>query len=345
MKIAIINTQAMHIYGGAEFLADSLRDKLQEYGHQAISIKVPFQWETPGKILEQILAIRMLNLDAADLVIGLKFPTYYINHPNKRMWLLHQFRQVYDFWGTDYQGVPDDVRGLEVRSFVSTADNKYLREVSQIYTNSRVVSNRLKMFNDIDSEVLYPPLMEAEKFHCRSYGDYIFYPSRINQTKRQLLAIEAMQYTKSGVKLVLAGHPETRDYIESLRNLVFTQKLEEKVTILSDFISQEEKRAYFADCLGTIYIPFDEDSYGYVTLESYHSLKPVISCTDSGGTDVVVKDQITGFMVAPDPVAIAAAMDKLYTDKMNAQKMGEEGLRHLSTLGITWENVINKLTQ
>lgn len=345
MKIAIVTNCVPFIYGGAEFLADSLKDKLIEYGHKAQVIQVPFAWEPSSRVLEHILACRLLKIGNTDRVIALKFPAYYIEHDNKVLWLLHQFRQAYDLWDTPYQGIPSTPEGFKIREAIINSDNKYLSEVKKIYTNSKVVSNRLKKFNNIESEVLFPPLMESEKFYCSDYGDYIFYPSRISHSKRQYLAIESMKYTKSDVKLIIAGSPDSKSDLEYIVSLVEKNKLENKVKIIGNFISQEEKAEFFANSLGNIYIPFDEDSYGYVTLEAYHSKKPVISCTDSGGTDVVVKDGITGFMVEPEAKAIAEAMDKLYFDKKLAQKMGESGLENLFSLNITWDNVIERLTK
>jgi glycosyltransferase involved in cell wall biosynthesis len=345
MKVAIVNNCVPFIYGGAEFLADSLKDKLIEYGHEAMVVKIPFQWNPPERIIDHILACRLIKLENVDKVIALKFPAYYIEHPNKTLWMLHQFRQVYDMWGTEYQGLPNSPEGLSIRNAIINADNKYLNEVKKIYTNSKVVSDRLKKFNNIDSEVLFPPLMEAEKFYCEEPGDYIFYPSRINQTKRQYLAIESMRYTKSDVKLVIAGSPDTANDLVHIEQMVQQYNLQDKVRILGKFISQEEKAELFAKSLGNIYIPYDEDSYGYVTLEAYHSQKPVITCNDSGGTDVVVKDNLTGYVVSPEPKEIAEAMDKLYLDKELSKKLGKNGLEHLKSLGITWDNVIERLIQ
>ena len=83
--------------------------------------------------------------------------------------------------------------------------------------------------------------------------------------------------------------------------MVDKYKLKDRVTIIDQYISQARKADLFASALGCIYIPYEEDSYGYVTLEAYHARKPVITCADSGGTDVVVLDGKTGFMVPPDP--------------------------------------------
>lgn len=345
MKIAIVNNRVPFIYGGAEFLADSLRDKLIEHGHEAIVIKIPFQWNPPDKILDSMLACRLLKLENTDRVIALKFPAYYIEHPNKVLWLLHQFRQAYDLWGTEYQCLPSNAEGIRIRECIINSDNHSLTKVKKIYTISRVVSDRLKRFNDIESEVIYHPLMDSSIFYCKQYGDYFFYPSRISRGKRQHLVIESMKYTKSAVKLIVAGSPDVKEDLELIESIVKSNHLESKVKIISKFITEEDKANLFANALGCTYIPYDEDSYGYVTLEAYHSKKPVITCSDSGGTDVVVIDGVTGFIVEPEPKALAEAMDNLYEDKKMAERMGRSGLDHILSLNITWNNVIERLTK
>ena len=39
------------------------------------------------------------------------------------------------------------------------------------------------------------------------------------------------------------------------------------------WISEQEKADLMANCYAALYIPYDEDSYGYVTLEAFHSAK------------------------------------------------------------------------
>ena len=52
------------------------------------------------------------------------------------------------------------------------------------------------------------------------YGDYLFYPSRLEPLKRQSLVIDAMQYVKSGIKLVLVGRgPDERALRDQIQRL------------------------------------------------------------------------------------------------------------------------------
>ncbi len=345
MKIAVVNNCVPFLNGGAEHLAQALTSKLMESGHEAILVRIPFCWDPPSKIIDGMFACRMLSLPNVDRVIALKFPAYYIPHPNKILWILHQFRQAYDLWGTPLQGLPNTAEGLAIRESIHMADDRYLPEARRIFTNSRVTSERLKTYNGLDSKVLWPPLLQTEHFSCNDFQDFVFYPSRVNAAKRQWLAVESMKYVRSPVRLILAGKDESETEALQIEQAITSNALADRVLWLRDFISEASKADYFSRALGTIYIPYDEDSYGYVTLESYYSSKPVITCSDSGGTDLLVQDGITGFVADPDPQAIAAAIDKLYQEKQSAREMGRAGLDLVHRLGITWQRVVEALTQ
>src|SRR5439155_5723513 len=92
MRILIATTQVPFVRGGAEVLAESLRDALLAAGHQAEIAAIPFKWYPPERILDAMLACRLLDLTessgaAIDALIGIKFPAYLIPHPAKSLWL------------------------------------------------------------------------------------------------------------------------------------------------------------------------------------------------------------------------------------------------------------------
>lgn len=346
MRIVIANAQVPFIYGGAEYLAEQLKKKLIQYGHQAEQVNIPFKWYPPERIPEHILACRLLDLTQSvgqdiDIFIGLKFPAYYIKHPNKVLWIFHQFKQVYDLWGTKYQDIPSTPEGLKIKDIIIHSDNTFLKEAKKIYTISNIVSKRLKDFNNIDSIPLYPPLDDADRFYCKDYGDYIFYPSRVNAAKRQALAIESMRYVKTKARLIIAGKAEDVRYLNLLEDIIRKNSLEGKVKLLGG-VSQEDKISLFAHALGCLFIPYDED-YGFVTLEGFYSRKPVITCTDSGGPLEFVENGVNGYTVPPEPESIAEAIDELYLNNEKAKKMGMAGYEKLLSLKISWDNVIEAL--
>jgi glycosyltransferase involved in cell wall biosynthesis len=187
-------------------------------------------------------------------------------------------------------------------------------------------------------------LRDPERFRCDEYGDYLFYPSRITGGKRQTLVVEALAHTRTPVRLVLAGSPESPATLRQLEELIATHGLESRVALQPTFIDEAEKVDLYARALGSVYTPVDEDSYGYVTIESFQAKTPVISCTDSGGVSIVVRPGETGYLTEPTPEALARAMDELYLDRARARALGEEGRQLLDRLDISWTNVVRRLT-
>jgi glycosyltransferase involved in cell wall biosynthesis len=343
MRIAVLNNWVPFLAGGAEHLADALVSKLNEYGHEALLVKIPFCWHPASKIIDHILACRCLQLSNVDRLIGLKFPAYYVPHTDKVLWLLHQYRQAYDLWGTPYQDIPDTDEGREIRRVIMEADNTHLCECSAIYTNSKITGDRLRKFNGIPSDVLFPPLLASNHFYCGDFGNYIFCPGRLTSAKRQFLLAQSMAHVRTDVRLVLAGAPERADDLGRIEKILRDYRLSDRVQLIPTFISEGQKAELIAGALACAYIPYDEDSYGYVTLEACHSRKPVLTCSDSGGVHILVQDGVTGYIVQPQPAAIAEGFDRLCSDKSRAKQMGIAAYDRMASLNISWDRVIATL--
>jgi glycosyltransferase involved in cell wall biosynthesis len=343
MKVAIVNNQAPFVRGGAELLAEWLHQKLEEYGHQAEIVRIPFQWNPPERIIDHMLAARLVRLANVDRVVAFKFPAYYVPHDDKVLWLLHQFRQAYDLWGTPFQGIPNTSTGYRIRAAITGADRRYLSEVKRIYTNSQIVGRRLRLYSEIDSEPLYPPLLDSDSYHCEGYGNYFFMPSRINALKRQYVAVEAMAKIASATKLIIAGAPDTPGDLQQLMDVVHEHGLESSVEVIPRWISDDEKLRLLAGARGVIYIPLGEDSYGYVTLEAFHARKPVITLVDSDGTLELVRDRHNG-RVAVRADGLADAIDQLAEDQALAELWGQAAQETIAELEISWDRVVRCLT-
>ena len=202
-----------------------------------------------------------------------------------------------------------------IRQVVINADSLYLAQARRVFTSSQVISEQLQKVNGIASEVLHAPLARTEHFFCSGYGNYFLCPECATADERQALVIEAMKHVTSGVRLVT----------------------------IPRCMNEDEKARLFAGALGIIYTPYDEESCGDVTLESYHSRKPVITCRDSGGVTNLVRHGDTGLVVEPEPAALAQAMDELFDNRDRAAKMGNAGYELMMASGINWDNAIEKL--
>jgi glycosyltransferase involved in cell wall biosynthesis len=343
MRIAVVNTQSPFVRGGAEQLVQWLVDRLREHGHRADLVGLPCRWHPPQTLLEHALAARLTRISDVDRVIAVKFPSYYIPHDDKVLWLLHQHRPAYDMWGTDY-GLPATTEGRYVRRAIVEADNRLLAEARRVYVISQVVARRLRTFNGLESTVLYPPIGDELSYFCEQPENYVFFPSRINPVKRQYLAAEAMRHVSSDVRLVIAGDADFRGTdLDQVSKLVADPDLRGRVELLPGWLPEGRKLELLAHCLGVLFVPRDED-YGYVTLEGFLASKPVITCTDSGGPLELVEDGISGWVAEPNPRAIAKAIDRLAANPARAARMGLNGRERVEVLGINWDHVVEELT-
>lgn len=330
------------VSGGAEACATGLRQALLAHGHAVEVVAIPFKWYPPDEIVRQMLIWELLDLTEAngktiDKVIALKFPAYLIKHPDKVVWLVHQHRQAYDLWGTQY-GDLEGPEGVRVRDIIARADNRALSEARKVFTISRKVSERLLDHNSISSTPLYPPVVQRERFFCGDYGDYIFCPGRLDALKRQDLLIEAMSLVKSDARCVIAGQGGDE---RELRDLIARLGLAGKVAIATS-TSDSELASYYANSLAVFFGPFQED-FGFVTVEALYSRKPVITLTDSGGPLEFIQDGLNGMVVAPNAAAIAQAIDTLFEDRPRARAMGEHGYQTVDELRMDWPGVVKKL--
>ncbi|MCI9038232.1 MAG: glycosyltransferase family 4 protein [Oscillospiraceae bacterium] len=348
MKIVIGTVQVPFVIGGAEFLAKNLQLALCEAGHEAEIVTMPFMDNPLSQIEDHIVAARLMNQEwswggRADLFIGLKFPAYYMPHPNKVVWALHQHRAAYDLFNTEFSNIKDTVDGRKVRRIIMRADNTYLKESKRIYTIAKNVADRMQIYNGIEAQSLYHPCPDMNKFYQGTYENYILMPSRINITKRQILALEAFCHSKSDIKLYIVGKAEA-DY-ERRRMLDFIRErhLDKRVKYF-DYVAQEEKFRLYANARAVLFIPCDED-YGYITLEAMAAGKAVITAQDSGGPLEFVQDGRNGIIAEPTPHSIAQAIDQLAENKNLAIQYGENAAKHLKGMNITWENVVKELTK
>jgi glycosyltransferase involved in cell wall biosynthesis len=343
VKIVVINNAAPFVRGGAELLAEKLTYELGLAGHEAELVRLPMAWSSPDAIVDSMLSIASLRIPNCDRVIALKFPVYLVPHRDVVVWLLHQFRQVYDLWDHP-AGWPVDPRRSEVRDLVHAADRIALSRATALYCNSTVTQQRLHDHLGIHADVLLPPLLQDDGFTSGPYGNYIVALGRISEGKRQDLAVQAMAHLPPSLgRLVVAGPPDSAEDARRLRACVIDHGLEDRVEILDYFISDDKKRELLAGARAVAYLPVDEDSYGYVTLESAYASRPVVTLTDSGGILTMVENDVTGIVVSPDAKSVGAAFSRLLESESTASRLGEALRKRAADLGLSWRHVVEVL--
>jgi glycosyltransferase involved in cell wall biosynthesis len=330
------------VFGGGRNIVDWLAATLKEAGHQVEIVYLP-EIDNPDTLFQQMMAFRWIDLQSADRIICFRPQAHLIPHPHKILWFIHHVRIFYDLWDSEYRPYPDDEKFRGFRDALYSVDDLALREAKTVFTNSQVVSARLKHYNGVDSEVLYPPVFQPERYHCSGQNDEIVYICRLEHHKRQHLLVEAMALTKTPVRLRLLGSSAGADYPRSIEEKINETGLSGRVFLENRWITEEEKVEQFSKCLAAAYLPVDEDSYGYPSLEASHSSKAILTTTDSGGVLELVQDGFNGLIADPTPESLAIAMDKLYLSRANTEAMGINAKQRLTDLNISWKHVLERL--
>ena len=344
MRIVLASSFVPFVHGGGRFIVEWLETKLQEHGHEVERFYLPFV-DRPDDLFDQIMAFRLIDLsDSCDRLIAFRAPAYVLPHPNKVLWFIHHIRALYDLWDSAYRFVPDTPSGRAFREILVELDNRTIREAKHVFSNSKVVSERLRRFNSVVATPLYPPILAPERFRNDGYSDEIVVVCRVEPHKRQWLLVDAMKYVRTGVKLRLCGASMNSSAVDEIRKSITQYGLTDRVTFENRWISEDEKVERLAPALAVAYLPIDEDSYGYSSLEAAHARKAVLTTTDAGGVLELVEHEVNGLVVPPSSQAIADAMDRLYLDKAGAARMGVANEQRVSELGIDWSTVIDSLT-
>ena len=340
-RILICTSQVPFVRGGAELLAEGLRDALRQRGHSVDIVSLPYSWQPHEQLGKAALAWRLLDLShvdgvPVDQIICTKFPSYVAAHPNKAVWLVHQHRQAYDWYGTALSDFANTNEDREVRAMLLRLDRRMLSEAQQRFAISRNVAERLKRFNGLESTVLHPPSPYTGKLHAGPYGSYILSDARLDAAKRIDLLLHALAAMHTPMRCVLISTGPERSRLERLSAELGLGAHAE----FRGFVSDEELIALYAGARAVYYAPYDED-YGFTTSQAMAAARPVVTTSDSGGVLEFVQHEYNGLIAPPDAPAIAVQLNRLAEDVTLAARLGMAGPARIAH--ITWQRVCEML--
>ena len=339
MRIAVCRPQVPFAHGGAEIFTDTLAAELRARGHEADVVSVPFKWYPGACVLTQAFLWRLLDLDEADgrpidLVVATKFPSYLVRHPNKRVWLVHQFRQAYELDGTDLGQFGPSPEERALRRQVQELDRRALAEASRLFATSANVAGRLERSTGLVAEVLpHPP--QALPYRSSPSQGFVLSASRLDRAKRIDLLLEAAA-REPHLEVVIASDGPDRDRLEEIAR---ARGLDGRVRF-EGRVDAEQLAQLYATCSSVYYAPVDED-FGMGPFEAFLSGKPVITTTDAGGPLDVVSDRETGLVVRPDAAEIGGAATWLREHEEEAAAFGRAGKALADE--VTWDRAIARL--
>jgi glycosyltransferase involved in cell wall biosynthesis len=339
MRIAVCLPQVPFAHGGAEVLAETLVAELNRRDHEAALVTVPYKWYPEARVLSQAFLWRLLDLEESDgrpidLVIATKFPSYVVRHPNKVVWLVHQFRQAYELDRTELGQFGEEAFARATRRAVQRLDATALGEARKLFAISGNVARRLERSLGLDAEVLPPPPQPLD-YRCEEYGDFVLSVGRLDRAKRIDLLLAAAAARVEG-EVVIVGDGPDRERLEGLSD---EHGLNGRVTFLGR-VDADALADLYARCLAVFYAPVDED-LGLVPFEAFRAEKPVITTLDAGAPAEIVVDRENGVVCQPTAAAVAEACDWLAADRERAKQLGRSGKAVAERA--TWDAVVERL--
>lgn len=375
MDVAIVAPCPVpYAIGGAENLWRGLQDHINEHTtHQAEILKLPSREHSFWDLVDSYRRFSEFDLTGFDVVVSGKYPAWMVSHPRHVVYMLHKLRGLYDTY--HFFGMPDRhpttaAPVQELRAFMEAHAGErealpefferveglrgqpedlfafpgpFIRELVHWLDGVGLAPSAITRYGAIAHTVAeradhFPAGREVFVAHPPTQlpivpgkrGDYLFTVSRLDSVKRVKLIAEAMAHVKANVELRIAG---TGPDLEALRELAAADR---RITVLGR-VPDAELLALYADARAVAFIPYLED-YGYVTLEAMLAGKPVITCSDSGGATELVRDGETGLIADPTAEAIGAAIDRLWSDKRAAKRMGAAGLE--AARRVSWDAVL-----
>ncbi len=339
-RVLVLAVQTPFTDGGAERHVRRLTEELRKRGVEADLVSMPLAERERFDIVRGALGWRSLDLSEAggqpvDAVIATRFPTYAIRHPRKVVWLIHQYRQAYDQYGTVYSDLtssPDDRRTREV---IARIDQVGLLEARKVFANSQTVAARLRRFNGIESEPLYHPPPLAGRYRNGPAGDTVLWVGRLDEWKRPALLLQALPHAPEARAVLVGRGPEEA----KLRGLAAELGVEGRVRFAGS-VDDESLLSLYAEARIVAVTAAGED-LGYVPLEAFLSGKAVLTTEDAGGPLEFVKDGETGIVTAPRPEALGVALRLAWSKPEALRAMGEAGRARAARLD--WDGPVHAL--
>jgi len=330
-RVLVLSVQTPFTHGGAERHVRRLVEELARRGVEADLVSMPLGERSRFDLIRAALAWRSLDLTEVggrpvDAVIATRFPTYATRHPNKVVWLIHQYRQAYDQYGTPYSDLTASPEDRRTREVVAQIDRVGLTEARRIFANSRTVAARLARYNGISSEPLYHPPPLAGRYRNGPSGDTVLWVGRLEEWKRPALLVAALPHAPEAKAVFVGRGPEAERLTKMARELGVV----DRVRLIPE-VDDETLLTLYAEARVVAVTAAGED-LGYVPLEAFLSGKPVLTTEDAGGPLEFVKDGETGIVTAPRPEALGVALRLLWSRPEALRALGEAGRKNAARL-------------
>jgi len=218
--------------------------------------------------------------------------------------------------------------------------NYFTKAVDHFVVMSRSVEQEMKEFTKPSQQVVFHPHPIYDNFgepverkkSIQHLGldpeiRYLLFFGFIRDYKGLDLLLDAMSDDRFGesskVKLIVAGeyYGNREAYEAQIKRLGISDRLE----LRTDFIANDEVR-YFFGAADLVVQPYKTATQSGISQMAYHFGTPMV-VTKVGGLPEIVPDGEAGYVVDTNPLAIADAIDKYFTETdQNAFKQNVQNL-------------------
>lgn len=140
------------------------------------------------------------------------------------------------------------------------------------------------------------------------------------------------------VKLIVAGefYSDPKPYLDQIKKLDLT----DRVVLKTDFIADNDVKIYFS-AADLVVQPYKSATQSGVTQIGYHFNKPML-VTNVGGLAEIIPDQKIGYVVEPNPKAIADAIFDFFTNNRNTEFVANVKKEKQKFL---WSNMVSAILE
>lgn len=147
---------------------------------------------------------------------------------------------------------------------------------------------------------------------------------RIEEGKGQYLLIDAIkELNKKDIdaKALLVGHAMSEEYLDSLKDGVKKDSLEDKV-IFTGFTTEVQKLMQVCD---VVVLATDSETFGLVLIEAMHSNIAVVATNNSGPLEIIEDGKSGLLFKVKDSKDLADKLESLYKDESLKKSLADAG--------------------
>lgn len=322
--------------GTSQFSDEPAPDDL--YIHVKVNSVNPFNWLSVGK------EISKLNADLLIVKFWLPFMAPCLGKIS---------RIVKKSGKTKVISILDNIIPHEKRFGDFFLAKYFVNSVDGFIAMSESVLSDLKKFDEKKPRVFSPhPLFDNfgevinkaeayEKLGLPLNEEYILFFGFIRDYKGLDLLLQAMadeRIRSLNVKLIVAGefYTDAKPYADMIQQLGIRNKL----ILKTDFIPDSEVRNYF--CAADIVVqPYKHATQSGVTQICYHFDRPML-VTNVGGLPEIVPNGRVGYVVEPNPKAIADALIDFYSN--HREFVMRDNIK-IEKKKFAWREMLNKILE